>query len=186
MLKEIWKDIVGYEGCYQVSNLGNVRRLDTLIMFKGTQGIRKGCDLKTTRNSRGYSTVVLCWKSKRKTKSVHRLVVEAFAIKIPGLELVNHLDGDTLHNWEGNLEWSNPQKNQLHAYATGLKGQGENSGMSKLKAGQVVEIKKRLKDTFRVSDHKLHKKIAKEYNVTPSTIKWIDKGRTWKSITVED
>jgi len=186
-MKEVWKDIRAYEGCYQVSSLGQVRRLDTQIPFpkRGLQ-TRKGRLMKSTRNSKGYPTIVLCWKSKRKTFSVHALVADAFVIKVPGLTNVNHIDGKACNNSLCNLERVTPSYNQFHAYEKGLKGHGENNGNAKLSENDVKLIKKLLLLPRTCSDHKLHKKIAEKFSVSVSSIKWIDKGRTWRRVTVND
>jgi hypothetical protein len=185
-MQEIWKDIKNFEGCYQVSNFGNIRRLDTLIPFKGTLSIKKGKVLKTTKNSKGYLTIVLCWKSYRKTYSVHRLVALTFLPNVNNKPQINHIDGNPLNNKVDNLEWCTFSENQRHAYDTGLKGKNENSGMAKLTNLQVIEIKKILKIKPDTSLNKFYKQIADMFNVSRTTIKWIDQGKTWANITVED
>jgi hypothetical protein len=179
-MQEVWKDIEDFVGCYQISNLGVVRRLDTIIPFCGTLSTRKGRTLKSTRNSKGYDTIVLCWKSKRKTYTIHRLVAEVFIPKIPGKDQVNHIDGNPRNNAENNLEWVTPSENQVHAYNLGLKPKGSNSGASKLNEQQVLEIKKSLLEGAS------RKELASRYNVTHSTIKWIDLGRTWRSVILHN
>lgn len=183
-MQEIWKDITGFEGCYQISNFGNVRRLDTKILFKGTLSIRKGREIKTTLNSDKYPTVVLCWKSLRKTHSVHRLVAMGFIPNPENLPQVNHKDGNKQHNHFNNLEWISPGGNQRHAYEMGLKSHSENSGMAKLTDEDVIAIKILLKKERVGSDNSVYKQIGEAFGVTPTTIKWIDKGRTWARITV--
>ncbi len=178
-MQEEWKDITKFEGCYQVSNLGNIKRLDTEIPFKGAVSIRKGRLMKLTRNSKGYLTIVLCWKSKRKTYSVHRLVANSFIPLIAGKDQVNHIDGNTENNCVDNLEWCTPRENQLHALNLGLKNHGEKATISKLTEKEVLLIKQLLAKPREIKNTKLYKLIAKDFNVTYHTIKWIDKGRTW-------
>lgn len=103
-MTEIWKDIVGYEGLYQVSNLGNVKRL------KGYKGRGKGYIveehlIQPSINSRGYQNVVLCKNGKTKTFSMHRLVAIAFLDNSNNLQQVNHKDEDKTNNCVYNLEW---------------------------------------------------------------------------------
>ena len=103
-MTEIWKDIVGYEGLYQVSNLGNVKRL------KGYKGRGKGYIveehlIKPSINSHGYQNVVLCKNGKTKTFSMHRLVAIAFLDNSDNLPEVNHKDEDKTNNCVDNLEW---------------------------------------------------------------------------------
>lgn len=102
--KEIWKDVVGYEGLYQVSNLGRVKSLK-----HGKERI-----LRDAQNSNGYPGVVLCIASKGKTKMVHRLVAEAFLGK-SDLD-VNHKDGKPSNNNIENLEYVTTRENISHGY----------------------------------------------------------------------
>ena len=183
---ELWKDIKGYESVYQISNLGNLRRLDTLIKFPNGEFVRKGRPIKATKNSKGYMTVILCWNGKRSTKTIHRLVAEAFIIKIPNKNDVNHIDGNPLNNTEDNLEWCCPSYNQYHAYEMKLKGRGQYSGKAKLTDKIVAQIKRQIKDSAGEVKNQLYKRIAKQYKVSRTTIKWIDKGRTWKHISAEE
>lgn len=181
-MQEAWKDVKKFEGVYQVSNLGRVRRLDTLIPFSGKLAVRKGRLMKLTKNSKGYLTVVLCWKSLRKTYSVHMLVADSFIIKVPTLTQVNHIDGDPLNNIEENLERCTPKYNQEHAYRLGLKPQAEDTSNSVLTNSQVLEIKSALLQPRTQKNTRIYKYIANAYGVSHTTIKWIDQGRTWKSV----
>src|SRR5690606_4862707 len=95
-MKEIWKDITGYKGLYQVSNLGNVKSL-----FKGKDRI-----LKKALASNGYYSVRLSKKGKQKTLFIHHLVADHFLIKKRNKweYVVNHKDFNRLNNIESNLE----------------------------------------------------------------------------------
>lgn len=109
-MTEIWKDIVGYEGLYQVSNLGNVKRL------KGYKGREKGYIveehlIKPSINSNGYQNVVLCKNGKTKTFTMHRLVAIAFLYNSDNLPQVNHKDENKLNNCVDNLEWCDSKYN---------------------------------------------------------------------------
>lgn len=169
-----WKDIKGFEKVYQISDYGEVRRLDTVVPFKGTLSKRKGRLLKPTVNSKGYKTVVLCWKSKRKTKTVHQLVADAFILLVPPLTQVNHIDGDLLNNYLSNLERCTPSYNQLHSYRVN----GRKNPRRKLTEIEVIEIKKRPKMKRKV--------LAKKFDVTEWCIKQIRAGKTWTHVTVEN
>lgn len=94
-MKEIWKDIKGYEGIYQVSDLGRVRSLKF-----GKERILVG-----RKDSDGYLRVGLCKDGKEKTCRVHRLVAEAFIPNPDGLPQVNHKDERKSNNVASNLEW---------------------------------------------------------------------------------
>lgn len=114
--KEIWRDIAGYEGKYQVSNLGRVRSLQ----YHNTKGIMRIGYLKPATDGCGYLRCALSKNNKLATFKVHRLVASAFIDNPNNLPQVNHKDGDKRNNNVGNLEWCNNSQNQLHAYATGL------------------------------------------------------------------
>ena len=117
---EIWKDIVGYEGSYQVSNFGNVKSLDRKGLF-GTQNvIYKSRILKQKILNMGYYSVNLSKKSKVKTYTVHRLVGKAFIDNPKNKATINHIDGDKLNNRVDNLEWCTMNENFEHAYKIGL------------------------------------------------------------------
>jgi len=99
---EIWKDIEGFEGLYQVSNMGRVRSLDR----KDARGNHRKGKMRADECDRyGYRTVSLCRDGNAKHRLVHRLVAEAFIPNPDGLSEVNHLDEDKMNNAVSNLEW---------------------------------------------------------------------------------
>lgn len=119
MEKEIWKDIAGYEGLYQVSNFGRVRSLDRIIV-RGTSKRRgphkarlKGKVLTLVSGVEGYLVVPL-GKSNPCCR-VHRLVAEAFIPNPENKPQVNHIDGNVKNNRVDNLEWCTGQENLIHA-----------------------------------------------------------------------
>lgn len=114
---EIWKDINGFEGAYQVSNYGNVRSLDREVKQgkHGNTRIIKGIQMKPTDNGNGYLIVALRKKSKRKNFYIHRLVAEHFVENVGCGEYVNHKDYNTLNNHADNLEWCTQSANIRHS-----------------------------------------------------------------------
>lgn len=104
--EEIWKDIAGYEGLYQVSNLGRVKSLKRLHT--------KERIISQEVNHRGYARVNLWKENKQKKFSVHRLVAEAFIENPEGKPQVNHIDEDKLNNTAKNLEWCTQVENHRH------------------------------------------------------------------------
>lgn len=113
-MQEIWKDIKGYEGLYQVSNLGRVKSLP--------HGRTKGCILRPW-NNKGYQVVGL-WEgtpSKMRKLSVHRLVAEAFISNPENKPCINHIDGIRNNNNITNLEWVTYSENNNHAIKFGLR-----------------------------------------------------------------
>ena len=106
-MKEIWKDVVGYEGYYQVSNFGNVKSI------KRTTS--QGKVLKPFVNELGYKFVALCVNGKKKDCRVHRLVAQAFIYNPKNKEQINHLDYNPSNNRVDNLEWTTPKENTVYS-----------------------------------------------------------------------
>lgn len=112
---EIWKDILGFEGRYQVSNKGNVRSLSRLETTKaGWSRFKVGRILKQKHGNgqQRYRSVSL---GHGNTRLVHRLVAETFILNPDNLPHVNHKDRNTINNSIYNLEWVTPQINSIHA-----------------------------------------------------------------------
>lgn len=108
---ETWRDVVGFEGLYKVSNKGNVysvERKDTLGRKWG------GRTLKPRYDKDGYLRVGLSKNSTLATKHIHRLVAEAFIPNPNGLPQVNHIDEAKVNNNVGNLEWCTSKYNNNH------------------------------------------------------------------------
>lgn len=113
-MKEIWKDIDGYEGLYQVSNLGRVKSLKCWDV-----NLRDYTDkelvLSPTDNGHGYLIIGLRKGTKRKNHYIHRLVASAFIPKPNDCEVVNHIDYDMKNNNVTNLEWCTQRENVNHS-----------------------------------------------------------------------
>lgn len=105
---EIWKDVVGYEGLYQVSNLGRVKSLPR----RGT--VLRERILRTTIDRKGYVCVCFTKNSEKKTVKIHRLVAMAFIPNDRDLPEVNHKDENKLNNCSTNLEWCSGRYNILY------------------------------------------------------------------------
>lgn len=107
---EIWKDVQGYEGFYQISNLGNLKSLERDV--RNPQGTRKVYErvMKFTVRS-GYYNVVLRKYGQRQSKQIHRLVAEAFIPNPQEFPIVNHKDFDRKNNRVENLEWCSQAQN---------------------------------------------------------------------------
>ena len=113
MEQVIWKDVVGFEGRYQVSNMGQVRSLDLLLPCRnGGVSVHKGRIKPLHKNNRGYVTVGLCKENKTYRKLLHRIVAEAFVTNAEGKPQVNHIDGDITNNMASNLEWVTDNENK--------------------------------------------------------------------------
>lgn len=120
---EIWKDIKGYEGLYQVSNLGRVKSLERYVENNG--GLQKKEEaIKATRiDTGGYYSTDLYINNEQKTWKVHRLVAMAFIPNPENKPTVNHKDGNKLNNSADNLEWSTQSEQNLHFYKLKLKSE---------------------------------------------------------------
>jgi hypothetical protein len=172
---EQWKDVVGYEGLYMVSDLGRVKGLHRkrtsisgkkMVFFEKiiTQNISTG----------GYVLVSLSngYKNIKKVRT-HRIVAIAFISNADKAQ-VNHINGIKTDNRVVNLEWATSQENVLHAINNNLYAVGERSSKSKLTNEQVIEIFTSLMTT---------KDLMDIYMVSKSCINCIKNGNSWSSIT---
>ena len=103
--KEIWKDVIGWEGLYQVSNLGRVRGLPKVTKFGDRIKKFPIRYLKPSVYKRGYYIVGLSDRERTSTKNIHRLVAEAFIPNPYNLPCIDHIYTNTLNNDIKNLRW---------------------------------------------------------------------------------
>jgi len=122
MQNEIWKDIKGYEGYYQISNLGRVKCLTRLVPTEGKKPmLRKEKIMKLQLGIFGYFYLILSINANKKHHKVHRLVAQAFIPNPDNKPTVNHINGIKTDNRAENLEWNTMKENNFHAYSNGLK-----------------------------------------------------------------
>lgn len=153
MAQELWRDVVGFEGYYIVSNMGNVMSLPRRANHVSGTRISFGRILKPNKIWNGYLQVTLCVDGKRYQRLIHRLVAEAFIPNPSNLPQVNHRDFDRANNAANNLEWCTA---------------GENTSYSE-RAGRLHHESKRI---IR-SDGEVFESIAaaaQAMNIDPSTI----------------
>lgn len=157
--KEIWKPVAGYDVVYAVSSLGRIKNIITGQILKGAPQIK------------GYRRVLLSVGGV-KTLLVHRLVAQAFIENKENKPCVNHIDGDKTNNLVSNLEWVTYRENNLHSINNGRRTYlgGEAHPTAKLKLSNIFDIKNSTLKGIA---------LAKKFNVTPSTISSIKKGKTW-------
>lgn len=172
-MKEIWKDVIGFEGYYQVSNMGRVKSLTRVSNYC----IRKGKILSLKKTNTGYLEGNFSLFGKRTMFRVHREVAKSFLKNDCNYETVNHIDGNKLNNKVTNLEWVSIQKNIEHAFKNGLRSStGEKNCKSKLTENDVIKIKEFISlgysDLF----------ISKKYDVSGAAIWSIRNNVTWKHL----
>lgn len=160
---ENWRPVMGYEGWYEVSDHGRVRR------------ISDGLVLKQHVTYHGYQRVALRSGGRQLKHLVHRLVLEAFAGPCPlGLEC-NHQDGNKANNRPGNLEWATHPANMRHAIRTGLKQpmRGERHSQARLTSENVADIR-------RVAGTEPTRITAARYGIQQGWVRKIQRGKSWK------
>jgi hypothetical protein len=167
---EEWRDIVGYEGLYQVSNFGRIFSLPK----KGSSAIGKIKMLSLSTTDK-YCQVTLRKNGKTVTKKVHRLVAEAFIDNPLFLKEVNHKDGIKTNNNTSNLEWSTRENNMIHAADKNLLNYtlGSKSYRTSLSEEDASAI---------YASNLSVKELAINYSVSENVIRKIKNKVTWKHI----
>ena len=124
-MQEEWKEVVGFEGLYEVSNKGRVRSLDRKVPRLGKYGqpshmVYKGKLIPMWITNQGYLRLTLNRDGKKSNHLVHRLVANAFIPNTENKETVNHKNGIKSDNQLQNLEWATRSEQNHHAWAIGL------------------------------------------------------------------
>lgn len=169
-MNEIWKPVKGFEGLYEVSNIGRVKS------FVGRWGIKERI-LKPWLTSNGYWHVCLGRGNK---KMIHKLVLEAFAPNPKGKPCCNHKNGIRTDNRIENLEWCTYAENNRHAIDVLGKCLGEKNPHAKLNAKQVRVIK-HLKN---IKPKMSSPEVAKYFPIERRVVIDIWNNKTWKHITI--
>lgn len=160
-MKELWRNIDGYKGVYQVSSLGRIRS------FKN----KETRILKQRINSRGYLYINLSENAKYKSYTVHRLVAIAFLGK--SNLTVNHKNGNKLNNTIENLEWITDLDNRKHAKENNLTAKGERNGRHKLTLFSVKLLR------YKYKNGKSIRSLSREFNISRSVITKIVNNISW-------
>jgi len=152
-MEEVWKDVAGYEGLYQVSNKGNVKSLERMVPY--AHGMRTIFEkvMKPELNADGYLRLKLVKDGVRKNKKIHRLVAEAFIPNSEAKQCINHIDGNKMNNSVENLEWVSYSENMVHAYSNGL---AKNWNLGKhyhWKHGHTEESKRKISEAKKGSTY---------------------------------
>jgi hypothetical protein len=173
---ETWKPVVGYEGSYEVSDMGRVRSLDRTLEF-----IRRGVPAKrfqhgkilcTPKSKDGYPVVTLAYGY---VESVHTLVLTAFVGPKPNGHRIQclHGDGSRDNNYVGNLRWGTPLENSDDMETHGTRGRGSSAPRAILTEDDVIAIRKS------ASPRRL---LATKYGVHLVTIHAVQKRRNWRHL----
>lgn len=158
-MQEVWKPIIGYEGLYEVSDMGRVRRLTQRNKVCNRAYVYPRI-LKPCSHSKGYKQVTLSRNGVSLSRSIHRLVLEAFIGERDGMQGA-HLNGVQSDNRLKNLKWVTQAENELHKVSHGKSVIGEKSPNAKLTEKSVILMRnmrnagcavKTLVDIFGVSD----------------------------------
>ena len=168
---EEWRPVIGYEGWYDVSSLGKVRRI------MAGPGAKPGHILRPTPGTNGYSQVLLWRHGGRRTVGIHRLVAQAFLGLSPVGYQVNHKDGHKANNCASNLEWVTHSQNTRHAYELGRMPPmlGEGNGNAKLSEADVRAIRAARGEI-------VERELAATYGVCRANIGHIQRRTTWRHI----
>jgi len=169
---EIWRPVIGYEGVYEVSSLGRIKRIAR------TRGAVPGRILKSYQGNRPYVSIILTKNCSPHTYSLHRIVAEAFHGPCPDGYEANHKNGITSDNRACNLEWVTPIANMQHSITTlGRNLIGENHPMARLTKDEVLEIR-RLHTSTKLS----MSEIASRFQTGRANIWLIVHRRNWRHI----
>lgn len=180
MKTEIWKPIAGFEGLYEVSNLGRIRTFDRIVQSHDRWGNRRsfavpGRILKPGPHPGGYKTVHLYRNGKCRSTVLHIIVAEAFHGPRPSPHHeVRHLDGRKDNCAENNLKWGTKQENEDDKLAHGTRTRGEKSNAAKLSTAQVIEIRSRRGEP--------QQNLADEFGCTFSNISAIQLRKSWRHV----
>lgn len=189
-MKEIWKDVKGYEGIYRVSNLGKVKSLKRKVNIQsGSQRTVNEKILKNQLYSNGYNFVKLSKDHVSQPYSIHRLVGIAFIPNPQNKPCINHKNGIKTDNRVENLEWVTYSENHKHAFRNGLKKitekekretskrfRGSNHPSSKLNEKDIPIIRKMYNNGFS------QPVIGKKFGVSQGSITRIITGKSWKHV----
>lgn len=181
-MQEVWKDVVGWENRYEVSNIGNVRskvftkhvnRLGSEFSYQTKSKV-----LKLTICKKGYAAIALRSGDNSLYTRVHVLVAKAFLwdTYAEGLQ-VNHKNGNKLDNSVDNLGWVTPSENVLHSYSTGLKSnKGDNHSQKIVNSKIVRQIREEHSCGSKVCE------LARSYELNYATVWAIVKHKTWEGV----
>ena len=177
-MQETWKDIIGYEGLYMVSNLGYIKSMAKEWITNKSKRKKPETIMRMATDSNGYFQ---CWLSngngKPKNMLVHRLVATAFLENDCNKRCVNHKNGNKKDNRVENLEWATSSENIIHAFKNNLimPPRGSRHGMSIIDEEDVLKIRE-------LSEKYSKIELAKMFGIGRRSINNIVNRKSWKHI----
>ena len=180
-MEEVWKAIEGYEGLYQISNLGRIKSLARLVKGRppGFKPIKERM-MRCRPDKDGYLRVALCLNSNYKVIGLHQLLARHFVPNPNGNSLVCHKNGNNKDNRVENLYWGTIYDNAQDSLKHGTMAIGERSNLSTLNLKQVRVIKHIKNINPKVNQAF----IGRVFGVKSATISAIYKGRNWKQVII--
>lgn len=177
-IAEVWRDIPGFEGHYQVSSVGRLRSLDRVVEQRtrtGRSGTRhvKG-KIMALATSDGYRVATLTLRGNPSRVLMHRAVAAAFIGPLDTNQLVRHLDGDRSNNVVANLAYGTYADNAADTFRHGNFPVGARNGSAKLSAEDVLYIRENASTRIRT--------LARRFGVSKPTIVRAINGENWKSL----
>ena len=167
---ECWRDVVGYEGFYEVSSFGRVRRI---AVGAGNTPRLRHLSLGTS----GYLSLVLSKRNVKKNHMVHRLVAICFIGHPPSaVHQVAHADGDKLNNFADNLRWATPRENNFDKYSHGTAVFSNGRRYGVLSDEDVVRIR---------LDPRQYSSVASQFNITPAMVGSIKRKECYSRVSPE-
>lgn len=180
-MNEIWVDISGYEGHYQISNIGRVKSLSRMIISPNGRGTRFMHELilKIPVDKGGYLRAPLTVNNVQKYFSIHRLVAQSFIPNLNNLPEVNHKNGIKSDNRIENLEWCDRSFNKRHSYRVlqEMPRCGLKNGMTKITESIIIEIRKNHSHSSAT-----YNEIGAMYNISGTHVWRILKYKTWQHL----
>ncbi len=165
----IWSNVTirGYNTMYIINDIGHIINLKT------------GKNIHPSLDRKGYCSIKLKYDERFITTFIHRLVAQAFIPNPENKPEVNHINGNKLCNWVGNLEWVTSKENIAHAFQNGLRtiSVGENANSSIYSDEQIHSVCKLLESGMSIRD------VSNKTGVTYHSVAGIRSGRCWRNIS---